>query len=79
MDLSALDFCDASGLGALVNTYRTAQLHGGQLRLAIPPGRVLRVLQLTGLDHVLPVFPTVRDAVAGTNAVATALGHVQTA
>src|SRR5260221_14513323 len=29
-----------------------------ELRLAVPPGGVLRVLQLRGLDQVLPLYPT---------------------
>ncbi|MEV0532862.1 STAS domain-containing protein [Kitasatospora sp. NPDC050463] len=65
VDLSRLDFCDASGLSALVDAHRTALRHRGQLRLAVPKGRVLRVLRLTELDRVLPVYPTVGDAVAG--------------
>ncbi|WP_063771925.1 STAS domain-containing protein [Kitasatospora mediocidica] len=62
VDLSGLEFCDASGLRALLEADTTARRLGGQLRLAIPEGRVLRVVRLTGLDQVLPVFPTLHDA-----------------
>ncbi|MDY0810868.1 STAS domain-containing protein [Kitasatospora purpeofusca] len=69
VDLSRLGFCDASGLAALLDAHATALEHQGQLRLAIPEGRVLRVFRLTDLDRVLPVYPTVRDAVEGRDAV----------
>ncbi|MDH6580498.1 STAS domain-containing protein [Kitasatospora sp. MAP5-34] len=62
VDLSDLEFCDASGLRALREADTAARRLGGQLRLAIPEGRVLRVVRLTGLDQVLPVFPTLHDA-----------------
>jgi anti-anti-sigma regulatory factor len=36
------------------------------LRLAVSPGgSVRRVLQLTGADHIMPVFATVAEAVEG--------------
>ncbi|MGK4584106.1 anti-sigma factor antagonist [Kitasatospora sp. HPMI-4] len=61
-DLSELDFCDACGASALIDAYRTARRHGGRFCLVVPEGRVLRLLRLTGLDRLLPVFPTVHDA-----------------
>ncbi|GAA0690973.1 STAS domain-containing protein [Kitasatospora atroaurantiaca] len=70
VDLSALVFCDASGVGALVEARNIARTHLGELRLAGPRGRVLRLLRLTELDRLMPIFPTVRDAIAATTAPA---------
>ncbi|GAA2247651.1 MULTISPECIES: anti-sigma factor antagonist [Kitasatospora] len=61
-DLSELEFCDACGASALIDAYHTARRHGGRFCLVVPEGRVLRLLRLTGLDRLLPVFPTVREA-----------------
>ncbi|MFB7667671.1 STAS domain-containing protein [Kitasatospora sp. NPDC056138] len=61
-DLSGLSFCDAYGAGALVDAHKTALRHGGRFLLAVPEGRVLHLLRLTGLDRLLPVFPTVHEA-----------------
>ncbi|MDH6125667.1 STAS domain-containing protein [Kitasatospora sp. GP82] len=69
-DLSELTFCDACGASALVDAYNTARRHGGVFCLAVPEGRVRRLLRLTGLDLLLPVFPTVREAVFRSTATA---------
>lgn len=73
VDLTRLDFCDASGLGALLAARETAERLGAKVRLAITEGRVLRVIRLTQLDRVLPVYPTVRAAVSATDAEVDAL------
>jgi anti-anti-sigma factor len=59
LDLTRVSFCDASGLAVLVGTSHRARRLGGFLRLAAVPRQAARVLDLTGLDRHLPVFPTV--------------------
>jgi anti-sigma B factor antagonist len=49
LDLVDLDFIDSSGLAFLV---RLARAHDGPLRLVNVPDRILRLLQVTGLDEV---------------------------
>jgi anti-sigma B factor antagonist len=68
MDLSKVSFCDASGLAVLVNTARRARLLGGFLRLAAVSPQAGRVLNITGLDRHLAIFPTVQAAITGTQA-----------
>jgi len=63
LDLSRVSFCDASGLAVLVGTSHRARRLGGFLRLAAVPRQAVRVLDLTGLDRHLPVFPAVWAAV----------------
>ena len=41
-DLSATEFCDAAGVRQLVMIRHEASACGGQLRLVIPPGALLR-------------------------------------
>ncbi len=64
LDLSAVTYCDASGLAVLVGTARRATLLGGSLRLAAPSPQVNQGLQVTGLLRHLDVFPTVQVALA---------------
>ncbi|MDJ0385683.1 STAS domain-containing protein [Streptomyces sp. G-G2] len=64
LDLSDVSFCDSSGLNALIGIMRCAQEQGGTLSLAAAPDRLLRLLQLTGLDTVLPTHPTAADALS---------------
>jgi anti-anti-sigma factor len=63
IDLSAVEYADASGLAVLVGTGRRAQLLGGSLRLAAPSPEVARVLAATGLNQHLYIYPTVRAAI----------------
>jgi anti-sigma B factor antagonist len=62
VDLSRVNFCDASGLTVLVGTGRRAELLGGVLRLAAPSPSVETVLHTLGLHRKLDVFSTVRAA-----------------
>jgi len=56
LDLSALDFCDSSGLGVLVGAVKRARDHGGGLTLFGASEQFLRVLRITGLVKVMPPF-----------------------
>jgi anti-sigma B factor antagonist len=68
IDLSRVRFCDASGLAVLVNAARRARLLGGFLRLAAVSQQVGHVLNITGLDRHLALFPTVQAAASGAQA-----------
>ena len=65
IDLSAVQYADASGLAVLVSSGRRAGLLGGSLRLAAPSPEVARVLSVTGLNQHLDIFPTVQAAITG--------------
>ncbi len=62
LDLSAVDRIDSTGLGVLVGARKRLRAGGGQLRLAAASGDVARVLHVTGLDKVLPLYPDVAGA-----------------
>ena len=62
IDLSKVSSCDASGLAVLLSAGRRATLLGGFLRLAAVSPQVARVLNITGLDRHLVIFPTVQAA-----------------
>ncbi len=65
LDLSDVATCDSSGLNLMVEAQRVATRQGGWLRLAgVTPG-VQRVLQVTNLTRVLPVYDTVEAAASG--------------
>ena len=56
-------FCDsAGGIRALVRAHELTAATGGQLRLAVGESPVAGVLQLTGLDQVLPVYRDARQS-----------------
>lgn len=62
VDLSAVDFIDSSGLGALISGLKVARQAGGDLRIADPCEQVTAVLELTNLNRVLKPFASADDA-----------------
>jgi anti-sigma B factor antagonist len=55
VDLDSVTFMDSSGLSALLVAHRAAEASGGTLRLRDVPGRVMKLLTITGLDELLTV------------------------
>lgn len=62
VDLTATDFLDSTGLGALVAGFKRLRAHDGDMKLVCLPGRIRKVFELTRLDSVLPIFESVDDA-----------------
>jgi anti-anti-sigma factor len=64
LDMTKVEFCDASGLRVLVSAHRWIQRRGGRLRLICPEGPLLRILRITTLTRLLSVHPTMEHALA---------------
>ncbi len=65
VDLSGVTFLDSTALGVLVGAYRRLDDAGGALRLVVVEPRILKVLEITDLISVFPIFDSVDAAVAG--------------
>jgi anti-sigma B factor antagonist len=66
-DLSGTEFCDSSGLNVLVRALRRAQADGGEVRLVAAGAAVLRILSVSGVGAIFPVYPSIADALVGTD------------
>jgi len=64
IDLSAVGFCDSTGLGVLVAVVKRVRTNGGDLRVVTDDPRMIDLFELTRLDRVFGVFHRVDDAVA---------------
>lgn len=64
-DMSMTTFCDSAALTALVYAHKRAVARSADLRLVAVSAGVLRVIQLTGIDQLIHVYPTVAAAQAG--------------
>jgi anti-sigma B factor antagonist len=65
VDLTTTDFCDSTGLRALLGAERELRVHGGRLAVAASPGGpVGRLFTIAGAHEVLGVHDTLEDAVA---------------
>jgi len=63
-DMTATTFFDSSGASMLALIHSQALLQKAGLILVVPSAAVLRALALTGLDHLLPVYPSLDEALS---------------
>lgn len=63
LSLAELTRLDSIGLGLLVRYAASLRKRGGDIRLAMPPHFVTKLLELTMLSNVLQTFPTEEEAV----------------
>jgi anti-sigma B factor antagonist len=64
VDLTRTRFCDTAGLHALVAAHRRTLTEDGRVLLVTPGTGVLRILQITGLDRVIPHAASLEEALA---------------
>jgi anti-sigma B factor antagonist len=64
-DLTTTAFCDSAGLRIIVLAHDWAKADNVKLRLAVPPGPTLALIHLVGLDQLLPIYPSLDQALAG--------------
>jgi anti-sigma B factor antagonist len=62
VDMSRTGFCDSAGLNALVAADRQARADGGEVRLVVVGEAVARVVALTGVNRVIPVYASLEEA-----------------
>ena len=54
-DLEGLEFCDSTGLAALLGAHKTLSDNGGTLELLAPNPMLVNLVRITGLDDVFEV------------------------
>ena len=61
-DMSRTLYCDSSGIRHLLVAHDLAAASQVELRVAVESPAVLRVLQMTGVDQVLSIYPSLQAA-----------------
>jgi anti-sigma B factor antagonist len=69
VDMSRTQFCDSAALNVLVRAHKQAQAEGREVLLLIAAVTVLRIFAVTGIDHLIPNFPSLEQALAQAAAV----------
>lgn len=64
VDLTAVSFIDSTGLSALILGQRQQHEHGADLSLVGLQPQVEKVLEVTGLNEVFPIYDDVEDAMS---------------
>ena len=62
VDLTATEFLDSTGLGALVAGLKRLRAHEGDMRVVCTTPRVRKVFEITHVDRVLPLYDSVDEA-----------------
>ena len=62
VDLTATEFLDSTGLGALITGLKRVRARGGDLRIVCTSPRVCKVFEITSIDKVIPMYGSVDEA-----------------
>ncbi len=69
LDFTGVPYLDSSGLGSLVSAYTSCAKSGRRVALTGVNKRVLKVFEITKVERIFLMFPTLSDALeAFTNA-----------
>ena len=72
VDLTGVDFCDSTGLRALIGASKELRVSGGRLAIAcLPGGAVARLFDIVGARESLRVCDTQAEALASVSRLAT--------
>jgi len=62
-DLDGVEFLDSTGLGVLVGGLKRLRSSGGDLKLVCNQPRVLKVIEITGLQSVFALSSSLEEAI----------------
>ena len=72
VDLTGVDFCDSTGLRALMGASTELRHAGGRLAVAVlPDGALSRLFDVTGIRETLPTFDGQGEALASVTRLTT--------
>jgi anti-sigma B factor antagonist len=74
VDLTGVTFIDSMMLGVLLSATRRARPQNTELRIVVDDPHVRRIFELTLLDHVMKLYPSVEVAIASASADAPVSG-----
>ncbi|HTQ16873.1 STAS domain-containing protein [Mycobacterium sp.] len=65
IDLALVSFFGSAGLNAVLESHQEGTAAGTSVRLVAGHGQVLQPIQVTELDRILDIYPTLSDALRG--------------
>lgn len=55
LDMSGLTFMDSSGIALILKAHKLAQAQGGRVCVENPTRQVLRVMETSGIERIVPI------------------------
>src|SRR5438034_630089 len=65
VDMEKVDFLDSTGLGVLVGGLKRVRVRDGSLSIVTTQDKILKIFDITGLNRVFAIHPSVDAADAG--------------
>jgi len=62
IDCSRLSYISSYGIGVLVRLHNRLVKHGGHVKIASPPGKVLQALAIVRLAQMFEIYPDLEQA-----------------
>lgn len=62
VDMSEVEYCDSSGLSALLLAFRILQAEEGEIKIAAPQKSVRTLIEISQLDRILPIYNSIEEA-----------------
>ncbi len=62
IDMVSTTFCDSAGVARIVLAHRVAVARNVTMRVAVPPGIVTKIFEVTGLDTIVPLYSSLAAA-----------------
>ena len=63
LDLAGVEYMSSAGLREIVTALKKVKRANGDLRVAQPSDRVLEIFEMAGLDTIVQIFSSQREAV----------------
>lgn len=64
VDMRDVEYFGTAGIAALAGALATVRRHGGSLKVACPHPHVLKLFELTDMNKVFRIYPTVDEAIS---------------
>jgi anti-sigma B factor antagonist len=64
VDAERIPYMDSAGLGAIIGIFATCQRTGQKFAISSVPERVQVLFEMTGVQGMLPCFPSIEEAEA---------------
>jgi anti-sigma B factor antagonist len=64
VDMEKVDFLDSTGLGVLVGGLKRVRVKDGSLSIVTTQDKILKIFDITGLNRVFAIHPSIDAAVA---------------
>ena len=65
LDFSETEFMDSAGIGMILGKYKRVKAFGGQVAVCGVSDRIMRIMAMSGICKIIPVYATAHQAVSG--------------